>query len=158
MRVRPLDPAEIPELARALADVPLLVRYGREAPALARALAAAHARGEGLLVAEEDGALGGLAWFLREGTLGLGGYLKLIAMLPGAEGKGGGPALLAAFEAETVVRSGHAFLLVSDFNDGAQRFYERHGYERVGALPGLVLADVAELLYWKRLGRGQRTG
>ena len=153
MTVRPLAPAEIPGLARALADVPLMVRYGREAPALERTLSAAHARGEGLLVAEEGGELRGLAWFLREGTLGMGGYLRLIAMLPGAEGKGLGAALLAAFEAETAARSGHAFLLVSDFNEGAQRFYERHGYERVGAMPGLVLADVAELLYWKRLGR-----
>ena len=93
----------------------------------------------------------GLAWFLREGTLALGGYLKLIAMLPGAEGKGAGALLLAAFEAEVSKRSAHAFLLVSDFNDGAQRFYERHGYARVGPLPGLVLPDVAEVLYWKRL-------
>jgi len=151
MYVRALDPAEIPALARALAEVPLMVRYGRDAAALGRSLAAAHGRGEGLLVADDGGALRGLAWFLREGTLAMGGYLKLIAMLPGAEGKGTGAALLAAFEEETSARSGHAFLLVSDFNAGAQRFYERHGYARVGALPALVLPGVAEVLYWKRL-------
>jgi hypothetical protein len=39
--------------------------------------------------------------------------------------------------------------LVSDFNHGAQRFYERHGYRRIGALPALVLPSVAELVYWK---------
>jgi ribosomal protein S18 acetylase RimI-like enzyme len=151
MRTRPLEPAEIPALARALAEVPLMARYRRDAAALERSLVAAHGRGEGLLVAEDGGAIRGLAWFLREGTLALGAYLKLIAMLPGAEGRGTGAALLAAFEAETAARSAHAFLLVSDFNAGAQRFYERHGYARVGALPGLVLPDVAEVLYWKRL-------
>jgi GNAT superfamily N-acetyltransferase len=151
MRTRPLEPEEIPVLARALAEVPLMVRYRRDAAALERSLAAAHGRGEGLLVADDGGAIRGLAWFLREGTLAMGGYLKLIAMLPGAEGKGAGAALLAAFEAETAARSPHAFLLVSDFNAGAQRFYERHGYARVGALAGLVLPDVAEVLYWKRL-------
>lgn len=151
MRTRPLEPGEIPSLARALAELPLMIRYRRDAAALERSLAAAHGRGEGLLVAEDGGAIRGLAWFLREGTLALGGYLKLIAMLAGAEGRGIGAALLAAFEAETAARSAHAFLLVSDFNTGAQRFYERHGYERVGALPGLVLPDVAEVLYWKRL-------
>jgi GNAT superfamily N-acetyltransferase len=151
MGTRPLEPTEIPALARGLAEVPLMARYGRGAAALERAIAAAHARGEGLLVADDGGTLRGLAWFLREGTLAMGGYLKLIAMLPGAEGKGTGAALLAAFEAETAARSAHAFLLVSDFNEGAQRFYERHGYARVGALPGLVLPGVAELLYWKRL-------
>jgi GNAT superfamily N-acetyltransferase len=151
MTIRPVEPAEIPALARALAAVPLMVRYRRDAAALERALSGAHARGEGLLVAEGGGAPLGIAWFLREGTLAMGGYLRLIAMLPGAEGKGTGAALLEAFERETAARSAHAFLLVSDFNDGAQRFYERHGYARVGALPALVLDGVAELLYWKRL-------
>ncbi len=150
MDVRPLAAAEIPALARALAEVPLMVRYARTPEALEAALGAAHARGERLLVAH-DGAIRGLAWFLTHGTLALGGYLRLIAMLPGAEGRGAGAALLAAFEAETAKESRHAFLLVSDFNAGAQRFYERHGYVRAGALDGLVLPGVAELLYWKRL-------
>ena len=151
MQLRPVAAHEIPALARALAAVPLMVRYGRTPEALEAALAAAHARGERLLAADEGGAIRGLAWFLTQGTLALGGYLRLIAMLEGAEGKGAGAALLAAFEAETAKESRHAFLLVSDFNEGAQRFYERHGYARVGALPGLVLAGVAEVLYWKRL-------
>jgi ribosomal protein S18 acetylase RimI-like enzyme len=151
VNVRPIDPAEVPAIAAGLAGLPLMVRYGRDAPALARALEAARARGEGLLVAEEGGAARGVAWFLTSGTLALGGYLRLIAVLPGASRKGTGVALLRAFEAETARVSPNAFLLVSDFNEGAIRFYEREGYARVGAMPGLVLPDVAEVLYWKRL-------
>jgi ribosomal protein S18 acetylase RimI-like enzyme len=152
VRIRPLDAAEIPALAGALAAVPLMVRYGRGAAALARALEAGRGRGDGLLVAEDGGgAARGLAWFLPAGTLALGGYLKLIAVLPGGEGEGTGAALLRAFEAETARASAHAFLLVSDFNEGARRFYAREGYREVGPLPGLVLPDVAEVLYWKRL-------
>jgi ribosomal protein S18 acetylase RimI-like enzyme len=41
-------------------------------------------------------------------------------------------------------------LLVSDFNESAQRFYHRRGYEQVGALPGYVLADITELLFRKK--------
>ncbi len=151
MEIRPVRQEELPALAASVAGQPLMVRYGRTPEALEAALAAAHGRGERLLVAEEGGAIRGLAWFLTGGTLALGGYLRLIAMLPGAEGRGAGAALLAAFEAETAKESRHAFLLVSDFNEGARRFYERHGYVRAGALPALVLPDVAELLYWKRL-------
>jgi GNAT superfamily N-acetyltransferase len=150
VQIRPLTGAEIPALAERLAALPLMVRYGRDAGALARSLEAARARGDGLLVAD-DGGPAGLAWFLPAGTLAMGGYLKLIAVHPGAGGKGIGAALLRAFEAETARASAHAFLLVSDFNEGARRFYEREGYVRVGALPGLVLPDVAEVLYWKRL-------
>jgi ribosomal protein S18 acetylase RimI-like enzyme len=151
--IRPLAAGEVAALSRALAALPLMVRYGRSAEKLEAALRGALARGEGLLVAEEGGALAGLAWFLPAGTLGLGGYLRLIAVLGDGQGRGTGAALLAAFEAETAKASGHAFLLVSDFNEGAQRFYERHGYARVGAMPGLVVPDVAEVLYWKRLPR-----
>lgn len=149
--IRPLAAADVPALARDLAALPLMVRYGRDAARLAAALEGALARGEGLLVAEEAGAVAGLCWFLPAGTLALGGYLKLIAVLEGGRGRGTGAALLAAFEAEVARASAHAFLLVSGFNAAAQRFYERHGYVRVGPLPGLVLADVDEVLYWKRL-------
>jgi GNAT superfamily N-acetyltransferase len=148
--VRPLSEADVAPLAAGLAALPLMVRYGRTAERIEGDLRAARARGDGLLVAD-DGAVRGLAWFLPSGTLALGGYLRLIAVLPGAQGGGVGAALLDAFEEATARASRHAFLLVSDFNADAQRFYERRGWSRVGALPGLVLPDVAELLYWKRL-------
>ena len=151
MNIRPLERPEIPALAAALATVPLMVRYGNDASRLGRALEVALDRGEVVRVAEEGGAPLGLAWFLTSGTLALGGYLRLIALVPGSEGRGTGLALLRAFEAEVAKDSRHAFLLVSDFNAGAVRFYEREGYARVGALPGLVLPDVAEVMYWKRL-------
>jgi len=149
--IRPLQPGEGERLAEALARLPLLQRYGRDAAALTGDLGAALARGDRLLVAAEGADLRGVAWFLPAGTFGLGGYLRLIAVAPGSQGAGVGAALLAAFEAEAAAASRHAFLLVSDFNEGAQRFYERHGYARCGALPGLVLPDVAEIVYWKRL-------
>jgi ribosomal protein S18 acetylase RimI-like enzyme len=151
MRVRPLDAADVAALAPELARLPLMRRYGRSAAEVANDLAAALVRDDGLLVAEENARICGLAWFLPQGTLALGGYLRLIAVVAGHERAGTGSALLDAFERAVGVQSRHAFLLVSDFNCDAQRFYERHGYRRVGALPGLVLSDVDELLYWKRL-------
>jgi GNAT superfamily N-acetyltransferase len=143
--------ADLAPLAAQLAPLPLMIRYRRTAPLLEADLRAALARGEGLLAWEGPGGPEGLAWFLRDGTLGMGGYLKLIALAPAAQGSGAGAALLGAFEAEVARTSRHAFLLVSDFNLEAQRFYERRGWTRAGALPALVLPDVAEVLYWKRL-------
>lgn len=153
MTIRALAPGDLPALSGALARLPLMERYGRGADRIQADLTAALAHGDGLLVEEDRGRTLGLAWFLRGGTLGVGGYLRLLAVVPGATGAGLGARLLSAFEEEVARHGSHAFLLVSDFNFAAQRFYERHGYARVGALPGLVLADVAELLYWKRLRR-----
>jgi len=62
--------------------------------------------------------------------------------------------LLTAFENACAKHSRNAFLLVSDFNHDAQRFYVRHGYIRVGRIPGLVHADIDEEIYWKRLAAG----
>lgn len=152
MSVRPLSSADVPALAAGLARLPLMERYRRDEAKIAGDLRAALARGDGLLVDESRGRVRGLAWFLAAGTFGLGGYLRLVAVVPEALGSGAGVALLRAFEAETARVSRHAFLLVADFNRTAQRFYERQGWTRVGALPGLVLPDVAELVYWKRLG------
>ncbi len=149
--IRPLQPADLPALCAGLAALPLLRRYGRSAAKLQGTLEAALARGEGLLVCEERGELLGMAWFLTTGTLALGGYLRLLAVVGPAQGRGVGATLLQAYEAEVAKASGHAFLLASLDNTGAHRFYERHGYRRVGVLPSLVLPGEDEVLYWKRL-------
>jgi ribosomal protein S18 acetylase RimI-like enzyme len=149
--IRPLARGDLAPLAAGLAELPLLRRYGRSAAKLQGTLEAALERGEGLLVAEEQGRVQGLAWFLTSGTLALGGYLRLLAVLTPAQNKGLGAALLAAWEAETLHQSGHAFLLASVDNRAAHRFYERHGYLRIGVLPALVLPGEDEVLFWKRL-------
>lgn len=153
MGVRALREADVAQLAAGLAELELMRRYRRDAQAIERDLTAALARGDGLLADDDDDGRGarGLAWFLPSGGLGIGGYLRLCAVVPGAGGGGRGARLLAAYEAEVARTQRHSLLLVSDFNLAAQRFYARHGYQQVGALPSLLLPDVAELLYWKRL-------
>ena len=150
MTVRPLTSEEVPELAELLAELALLRRYDRSAAAIDQALHRALERNDRLVVFD-DGRPVGLAWFLTAGTFGIGGYLRLIAVAESAQRRGIGSELLAAFEAATRVDSDHAFLLVSDYNHDAQRFYRRAGYQPVGELPGLVLSDVGEMIFWKRL-------
>jgi ribosomal protein S18 acetylase RimI-like enzyme len=150
--IRPAAAADCEEAARVAAALPLLVRYGTTGDGLARTLTAALARGEGVLVAcTPAGRVLGFAWYLATGTFSHAGYLRLIAITADAQSRGVGARLLA--EVETAVYpSGELFLLVSEFNQAAQRFYESHGYARVGKLPGYVKPDIDELIYWKRLG------
>ena len=151
MEIRAATAADLPRLAEGLARLELMRRYGRDQARLAADLEISLERGDGLLLAMEGGQPIGLAWYLGQGTLGMGGYLRLMAVLPGEQSRGVGTRLLAAFEAALALTAAHGFLLCSDFNASAQAFYERHGWQRVGALPGLLLPDVAELIYWKRL-------
>ena len=151
MIVRPARLDELSALATAVASQRLLTHYEISSTRLAQLLAEAIGRGEPVLVVDDGGVARGFAWFLYSGTLGVGGYLRLIALAPGSEGHGAGGALLDAVEADVATRARHMFLLVSHWNDGARRFYARRGYSEVGRLPAFVRADTDEIICWKRL-------
>ena len=100
---------------------------------------------------EADGALAGVV-AVREPWL-RGPYLELLGLLPHAQGRGIGAAVLDWFEAEAPAGASSLWVLCSDFNTGALAFYERHGFHKVTPLEGLVGADLTEILMRKRLGR-----
>ncbi len=151
------DADRVAELGREVAAQPLLRRYGVTPEGLSTDLRrlAEYMPDPAmqLLLAESGEHLCGIARVQLRGTLGPGAYLQLIALRPGQEGRGTGTALLRAVEACAQAHSAALFLLTSDFNQGAQRFYERHGYEKLGHLPDYVLPGITELLYWKLLHR-----
>jgi [ribosomal protein S18]-alanine N-acetyltransferase len=101
-------------------------------------------------VAVSGGAVTGLA-LVRPRFLG-GDYLELFAVAAAARGRGLGAALLAHLETVVFARARNFFVCVSDFNDGARRFYARHGYAHVGTLPDFLVAGSAELLLRKSTG------
>lgn len=143
---------DIPTIARWIAAIPLWQRYEYSTEAARRSLEQALARGDLLLTADmEDRLACGLAWCLPHGTFGRSAYLRLLGVQSGLHGAGLGATLLDAAERETARSAGDLMLLVSDFNLSAQRFYQRQGYRQIGAIPGYVLPDVAELIFWKRL-------
>ena len=151
VNVRDATRADLAPLAQAVAAQPLLVRYGTSADRLASDLAAGLEGGQGLLIAEAEGRAVGFAWFLPVGAFGLGSYLKLIVLVPGEEGHGAGAVLLDEVERRAASRARSLFLLVSDWNDGARRFYAARGYQEVGRVPKLVKPDTDEIICYKRL-------
>ncbi len=146
MKIRFMKPEDIPAISRWMADLPLWRRYGVTEASAAAQFAGALQRGD-LVLVEADGC--GFAWCERGGGFGRSDYLRLIGVRGDCAGQGIGAALLS--EVESSAKSRDLFLLVSDFNVGAQRFYQRMGYEQIGAIPGYVLADVTELIFRKVL-------
>ena len=82
----------------------------------------------------------------------LNGYIQLIAIHPDQRGGGLGAQLLAFAEERIFKHSPNAFLCVSDFNLRAQKFYERHGYQRIGELSDFLVIGRAEILLRKTRG------
>ena len=60
-------------------------------------------------------------------------------------------ALLARAEKKIFKKAPNVFLCVSAFNGGAQRFYRRLGYARVGVLKDFVVRGQDEILLRKTI-------
>lgn len=103
-----------------------------------------------LFVAEsENGSTIGFVWAVRRGAFDRSGYIPVLGVESSERGGGVGAALIEA--AEDYLRpASDVILLCTEFNTGAQRFYERHGYVRVGILPDYIALGIAELIYRKR--------
>lgn len=150
MHIRPMTTDDIPLVVQWMVEIPLWQRYRLTAERARSQFETALVNQDMVLVADQDSSRAcGFAWCLPKGMFGRSPYLKLIGVRQDQASAGIGAALLAAVE--QAVQSDMLFLLVSDFNYDAQRFYQRHGYQRIGVIPGYVLADVNELLFWKRL-------
>lgn len=151
--IRAMEADDVPHIAAWLAELPLWQRYGATVESATRMLHSGLASGAWMLTADVGPHRGiAFAWCMPDGAFGRSPYLRQIAVRPDRSGVGIGGALLRAVEARAHEHNAdHLLLLVSDYNEAAQHFYRRLGYAQVGALPGFVLPDVAELIYYKRL-------
>lgn len=147
--IRPAKPADLARLASRLATLDLFTAYDLAAGDLERRWHRALDNGQPMLVAVAAGAPIGICWYVRHGAFEIGAYLRLLAVATEFQGTGLGARLLTAYEEACAPTRGGWFLLTSDFNTGAQKFYARHGYSEVGRLPGFATPGVTELIYWK---------
>jgi len=77
------------------------------------------------------------------------GYLKSIAVKPDWRGKMLGKQMMAFIEKEIFSTCANLFLCVSSFNEDAQRFYLKLGYEKIGVLKDYLVEGHDEILMRK---------
>ena len=151
--IRPMTPDDFALLADWMVTVPLWQRYGLTMELAVANFEKAAQQNDLLVTADTDMLCCGFAWAIPKGAFGRSAYLRLIGVQSDAARAGIGSRLLEYVEQAVAPHSRELFLLVSDFNHEAQRFYQRHGYAQVGAIDGYVVPDVVELLFWRRLRR-----
>ncbi len=154
--IRSMTLEDVPAVATIMAGNALWQRYGVTVDSAARRLQRGLTTGATITVVVIEGRVAGFAWYVTEGAFQRSGYIMLFGVAPDAHGQGIGHALLAHAEAALFAASPTIVLLVSDFNVAAQRFYQRHGYVQVGALPDYVKPGVSELIYYKRRAQSQQ--
>lgn len=145
-----LQAVDVPGCARIMAENPLWQRYSITPENALLRMSSGLAQGATILVSGEPAKPQGFIWYVENGAFVRSGYIMLISVDPRQQGQGLGDALMDEAERRMFKTSKDVLLLVSDFNESAQRFYKRRGYEQVGALPGYVLPDITELLFRKK--------
>ena len=83
-----------------------------------------------------------------------------ICVAPEYRTSGIGRLLMAHAETRIFRDTPNVFLMVSDFNAAARRFYERLGYRAIGEIPEYLVAGRSEILMRKTRGpiRGYPAG
>lgn len=150
--IRPMQQDDVRACAAFIAVTPLWQRYGVTVSSATERLSTGLRSGAVMLVAEGRlGEVQGFVWLVVRGAFDRSGYIPLIGVDSAARGQKIGQRLLKAAEDHLRPLAKDIFLLCSDFNLDAQRFYERQGYTKVGAIPDYVLSGITELIYRKRL-------
>ena len=99
----------------------------------------------------------GFMGVINNGCFRIFSYLAILAVKREYRNKGIGKALVDKFEDIGFKREEKVFILVSDFNQSAQKFYRKLGYKKVGNIPDLYKIGVSEnlLVKYKKLGYGR---
>ena len=119
---------------------------------LGRSLERYAQNGELYLACDESGRPLGAMKVSMRGFCGLYPYLGLLGVHADSRGLGVGAFLMEQLE-KMALESGarRVTLMVSDFNLGGQRFYERLGYRKLGEIPDAAKEGITELLMIKDL-------
>ncbi len=147
--VRLMTIGDIASCAKWIAETPLWQRYHVTEQSMGERLRQGLEGGATICVAERAGRPLGFMWLVERGAFARSDYVQLIGVRPGEWGRGVGRALMEFAEARSQAAGRDLFLLVSDFNTDAQRFYQRLGYRQVGHLDDYVVPGVSELIYYK---------
>src|ERR1041385_5895590 len=145
MIILPITESDIPTCAEIVSSTPLWQGYGLTfETATARLTNAMHSDDLLLVAVDDDGTAVAFLWVVARGAFNLSSYIRWFVVSSTLRGGGIGQKLIAEAEAQIKLTSRDVFLLCADFNMEAQRFYERHGYTRVGAIGDYVVPGVAE--------------
>jgi ribosomal-protein-alanine N-acetyltransferase len=79
------------------------------------------------------------------------GYIQSVCVAPEWRSRGIGGQLMAFAEKRIFSETPNAFICVSSFNKGAQKLYERLGYEVIGELKDYITSGHSEILLRKTI-------
>lgn len=146
MRIRRATRAEARFAAQWIAKLHPWSALGYSVAGLGRWLAR-RATAQAVMVAVERDEVVGVV--VVDPAVLLGSFISLLAVLPAAQGRGIGKALVERVATQTFRKRRWLYTSSDAGNAAAARLYKRLGFARVGKLPDLVAPGHDELL-WRR--------
>ena len=145
----PMTPATAQMLGAAFSQIDPWVRYPLSAAGLGAHLGALEASAPRYVLRLGETPCGAVClrvnWFS-------GPYVQFLGIVPGHQGQSLGSCVLTWLEAAARAQGvRNIWVAASDFNTGAIRLYERHGFVRVALVDNLVCDGLNEVLMRKRL-------
>lgn len=152
MNIRPTRANDIGALQHVLNETGLFP--GEILPEMVKGFLDAPAPGDIWLTCEQDGVPIGFCYAVQEKLTDGTFNMLAIAVLPSAQNKGAGGALVRALE-EMLRRQGHRVLIADTSGTEAFRktraFYESKGYTREAIIRDFWAAGDDKITYWKAL-------
>lgn len=149
LTLAPFPASEADVLAAGFAAIDPWASYGYPAAALAAYLSGDEPTGVRFALLFDGGIAGAVG--LQSSWL-RGPYIRFLGILPAYQGRGLGAAVLAWIEAEARnAQERNVWVVASQINTGAIRFYERHGFATAAEFEGLAYDGRTEILMRKRL-------
>ena len=147
----PVVAFEAGPLAARMAAIPPWSTYG-VSPALLESLFHGTAGGAVALAVRQANTTAPVGVLVIRSPWLIGPYVQFLGLESAIQGQGLGSRMLAWLEAEAR-QAGfrNLWICAAGFNDGAQRLYQRCGFETVAALDDLIQDGVPELLMRKKL-------
>ena len=102
-----------------------------------------------IYLALHDGQIAGFVILNLQGAFI--GYIQTVCVSPVWRGKGIGSQLVDFAEGMIFSQAPNVFICVSSFNKGAQRLYQRFGYEVIGELKDYIVSGHSEVLMGKTI-------
>lgn len=125
-------------------------RYFQGSSGLMSGLRRSAERGELYVALTPQGEAVGAMRIAKTGFCGLYPYLNLIGVKANCRGMGVGKFLMDNFERMAKEQGAkRTTLMVSDFNESAQRFYKSRGYWCLGTIPNAAKAGIGEMVMIK---------
>jgi len=91
----------------------------------------------------------GFMWCILNGAFHSFHYLHIIALKENYRGRSVGGKMMDYLHGMVFKNSDKIFLVATDFNPDANKFYEKMGYRQVGEIPSLYRSGITEYLMMK---------